>query len=62
MSEVVTGLWVWRAIGAVKGWFIWPAGFGGLKGNLGRGCLLNFGQRKPTSVSIDKKLVTESEV
>lgn len=65
MGEVVTlgsGCGQWRAIGAVKDWFIWPADFGGLKGNPGTGCLLNFGQRKSTCVSIDKKLVTESEV
>lgn len=46
LSEVVTlgsGYGQWREMGAVREWFIWPAGFGGLKGNPGRGCLLNFG-------------------
>lgn len=46
LSEVVnlgSGYGQWREMGAVREWFIWPAGFGGLKGNPGRGCLLNFG-------------------
>lgn len=62
MVNLGSGYGQWREIGAVREWFIWPAGFGGSKGNPGRECLLNFGQTKPKPVSIDKKLVTESEV
>lgn len=64
VSKVVSpgsGYGQWREIGAVREWFPHLLALVAHRVTWG-GSLLNFGQRKPTHVSIDKELVTESEL